>query len=163
MPNINVTDQQEDFLYDVVFKNMEPWEAYKANYKNAGCSPAQMRQRAKKLMSNKSVQAKYQAMILDKQNSVLVDSEFVTYHLKDLALNAKTEGAKARALELLGKACNMFKETVVFEDSEHRKLADEVKKNRKRIINGEEPVNLNTLEFEPRSTEQGEGDQDGTD
>ena len=156
---VNITSQQEDFLYDIVYCSLEPFESFKKNYSTKGLKPAHIRARVAKLLETPAVANKYQSMLNDRAGQSIVDENYVIRELKQLIANAKSESARVRALELLGKYKNMFKEHYVLEDSKHTEWAEKVRENRQRIRNGEEPKNLAILEFEKdesKSSEQGE-------
>ena len=99
----NISDRQEKFLRCIVYKNMEPWEAFKENYSSSTISKKEMTKRADKILAGEAVQKMYQSLLVDKMHKGHVDETYVIDHLKSLAENAKSETAKKGALELLGK------------------------------------------------------------
>lgn len=161
----SVTSKQMDFVYDMVWKNMEPMDAYALHYKTEGVAKAHVRKRIEIILEKPHVKQYMERMIAEKKNEQIGDEHFVMRGLIDMANNAKNESSRLKALELIGKRHQMFKEHIVYEDSEHSQAADEAWKNRRRINDGEKAVDLNVLEFgkDKKESIEEEEKQNGTD
>lgn len=143
-----LTQRQIDFIYDIVWCNMDPFDSYSRHYSTEGLARAHIRARVKDLMSKDEIQKKYQEFLNEKQDQTICDEHFVIDGIKKTIREATTDSAKIRGYELLGKHLQMFKEHIVYEDSKHQTIAEEVRKNRERIRNGEEPKDLSVIDFE---------------
>jgi len=145
---IRLTIQEESFINDVVYGDFEPIDAYRRVYSTKGLTNAVVKFRANALMKKPNVQQKYQQLIEQRKFSNNVDKAYVTKHLKELVEDKKNVSAsvRVRALEALGKSCNMFNEAPVLDDSEHTKNAETIKQKRQQLRNIETKLGLVTKE-----------------
>ena len=80
--------------------------------KNAGYSENSAYNEANRLLKNDDVVAEIERMRAKTERAETVTRAYVVAGLQDIAENGETESNRLRALEILGKAINMFREQV---------------------------------------------------
>ena len=125
-----LTDKQEAFAL-AVFEGNNFSEAYRMAYDASGMSAASIHREACLLVQNPKVSQRLELLNADrvKQQRMLAlsRSDFVLKQLTEEATNTdNSDGARVRALELLGKSVALFTDKVETEDKTERD-ADSIK------------------------------------
>ena len=112
MLNKFLTNRQKQFVEEVV-GGISSTEAYRASYNTGQMSTKTIWEAASRLSKNPKVVARLDELKAEKEAEErmlrLPYGDLVINELMELALNAKSDRAKIKALELLGKTVGMFK------------------------------------------------------
>jgi DNA-binding ferritin-like protein (Dps family) len=118
-----LTEREENFIQDIL-SGLDIVDAYKRGWENT-YKDSKCRYEAKKILEKELVQARMQALILERQTDVLLDERFVIDMLKKTAIEKFGTAAGVRALELLGKKLAMFTDKQIIDDTKsYREQAD---------------------------------------
>lgn len=113
-----LTSKQELFAQSVVDGQTQA-DAYRVAYDTCGMQPASIWTEASKLLRNPQVSARVETLKAEKhviRKAILLDKEQgILSRLEHEALTAKSDSARIRALELLGRHAGMFTERVEVE------------------------------------------------
>jgi len=125
-----LTDKQEAFA-QAIFEGSNFSDAYRQSYDAANMSAASIHNEACLLVQNPKVSMRLEQLNADREQQrrmqSLSRSDFVLKQLTDEALNPdNSDGARVRALELLGKSVALFTDKVETEDKTERD-ADAIK------------------------------------
>ena len=128
--NTGLTDKQEAFAL-AVFEGNNFSEAYRIAYDASKMSAACIHTEACLLVQNPKVSSRLEALNSSREKEMcmlrLSRSDFVLKQLTDEATNQdNSDGARVRALELLGKSVALFTDKVETEDKTERD-ADSIK------------------------------------
>ena len=126
-----LTEKQEGFCM-AVFSGMSFSDAYRAAYDAENMKAATIHRQAHELVNNPKIAARLDQLHHDREQQrrmqSLSRSDFVLKQLTDEALNPdNSDGARVRALELLGKSVALFTDKVETEDKTERD-ADAIKR-----------------------------------
>ena len=126
-----LTDKQEAFA-QAIFEGANFSDAYRQAYDAANMSAASIHTEACLLVQNPKVSQRLEQLNLDREQQrrmqSLSRSDFVLKQLTEEALNTdNSDGARVRALELLGKSVALFTDKVETEDKTERD-ADAIKR-----------------------------------
>ena len=126
-----LTDKQEAFA-QAIFEGANFSDAYRQAYDAANMSAASIHTEACLLVQNPRVSQRLEQLNLDREQQrrmqSLSRSDFVLKQLTEEAMNTEnSDGARVRALELLGKSVALFTDKVETEDKTERD-ADAIKR-----------------------------------
>ena len=126
-----LTDKQEAFA-QAIFEGANFSDAYRQAYDASNMSAASIHTEACLLVQNPKVSQRLEQLNLDREQQrrmqSLSRSDFVLKQLTEEALNTdNSDGARVRALELLGKSVALFTDKVETEDKTERD-ADAIKR-----------------------------------
>ena len=126
-----LTDKQEAFA-QAIFEGSNFSDAYRQAYDAANMSNACIHTEACLLVQNPKVSQRLEQLNLDREQQrrmqSLSRSDFVLKQLTEEAMNTEnSDGARVRALELLGKSVALFTDKVETEDKTERD-ADAIKR-----------------------------------
>ena len=106
-----LTSRQESFVEELL-TGASQTTAYKSNYSTINMSPKTIWEASSRLSKHPKVVARLDQLRAAKeaQERILRLSygDFVSNELQELALNAKSDRARIKALELLGKTVGLF-------------------------------------------------------
>jgi len=119
-----LTDKQEAFAM-AIFEGNNFSESYRIAYDASGMSAASIHREACLLVQNPKVSSRLEALNSSREREMcmlrLSRSDFVLKQLTDEATNPdNSDGARVRALELLGKSVALFTDKVETEDKTER-------------------------------------------
>ena len=119
-----LTDKQEAFAM-AIFEGNNFSESYRIAYDASGMSAASIHREACLLVQNPKVSSRLEALNSSREREMcmlrLSRSDFVLKQLTDEATNQdNSDGARVRALELLGKSVALFTDKVETEDKTER-------------------------------------------
>ena len=119
-----LTDKQEAFA-QAIFEGANFSDAYRKSYDAANMSAASIHTEACLLVQNPKVSQRLEQLNAEREQQrrmqSLSRSDFVLKQLTDEALNPdNSDGARVRALELLGKSVALFTDKVETEDKTER-------------------------------------------
>ena len=126
-----LTDKQEAFA-QAIFEGANFSDAYRQAYDASNMSAASIHTEACLLVQNPKVSQRLEQLNLDREQQrrmqSLSRSDFVLKQLTEEAMNTEnSDGARVRALELLGKSVALFTDKVETEDKTERD-ADAIKR-----------------------------------
>ena len=126
LPN-GLTEKQEAFCMGV-FSGLSFSDAYREAYDAENMKPATIHRQAHELVINSKITARLDQLHRDREQQQrmqsLSRSDFVLKRLQDEAMNSdNSDGARVRALELLGKSVALFTDKVETEDKTERDAA----------------------------------------
>ena len=111
MLNNFLTSRQKQFVEEVV-DGMSATEAYRASYKATHMSPKTIWEASSRLSKHPKVVARLGELRAEKEVQErmlrLSYGDFVINEIQELAINAKSDRARIKALELLGKTVGLF-------------------------------------------------------
>ena len=111
MLNNFLTNRQKQFVEEVV-DGMSATEAYRASYNTGQMSPKTIWEASSRLSRHPKIVARLDELRAEKEAEErmlrLSYGDFVINELQELALNAKSDRARIKALELLGKTSALF-------------------------------------------------------
>jgi hypothetical protein len=130
-PN-GLTAKQEAFAI-AIFNGANFSDAYREAYDAENMQPASIHRQAYELATNSKVTARLDQLHREREQQrrmqSLSRSDLVLKQLTDLALSSEVQdGARVRALELLGKSVALFTDRVETEDKTDR-TADEIERD----------------------------------
>jgi hypothetical protein len=104
-------------------------DAYRdAGYMPNGSAKTQWEAASRLMSGNSKVMARVQAIQADREQSHRTQmarrSEYVLKRLQEESEGAETDGARIRALELLGKSCGVFSERIEIEHDGDKTAAE---------------------------------------
>jgi phage terminase small subunit len=106
-----LTSKQNSFVQEMS-SGSSGVDAYKSAYQCAGMSPKTIWEASSRLSKNPKVVARLDELRVQKEVQErmlrLSYGDFVINELQELALNAKSDKARIKALELLGKTVGLF-------------------------------------------------------
>ena len=122
-----LTEKQEAFCMGV-FSGLSFSDAYREAYDAENMKPATIHRQAHELVINSKITARLDQLHRDREQQQrmqsLSRSDFVLKRLQDEAMNSdNSDGARVRALELLGKSVALFTDKVETEDKTERDAA----------------------------------------
>ena len=124
---LGLTSKQEAFA-EAVVSGKSLTAAYKAAYEAQGMSEEAVRVEASRLLIHPNVSLRVKSLNLEKEDQrrmlAVNRAERVLERLEKLADNAKSESAKIRANELIGKTAGLFIEQIEVNDTTDRSTAD---------------------------------------
>lgn len=124
-----LTHKQEEFCL-LVAQGKPLSEAYRLAYDASGMSAQAVWSEASKLMANPKVSGRVEALRKEIEAKSLHSAAQIRAHVRERlmleSMNATQDGARIRALELLGKMdeVGMFRERVETEDKRDQSVAD---------------------------------------
>jgi len=129
LPN-GLTEKQETFCMSV-FSGMSFSDAYREAYDASNMKAATIHRQSHELVNNSKIRARLDQLHNEREQQrrmqSLSRSDFVLKQLTDEATNPdNSDGARVRALELLGKSVALFTDKVETEDKTERD-ADSIK------------------------------------
>ena len=111
MLNNFLTNRQKQFVEEVV-DGMSATAAYRASYNTGQMSPKTIWEASSRLSKHPKVVARLDELRAEKEAQErmlrLSYGDFVINELQKLALNAKSDRVRIKALELLGKTVGLF-------------------------------------------------------
>ena len=114
----HLTAKQEAFARRLAAGETQA-DAYRHTYSGAGMAPPAVWSEASRLAANPKVAARVQELKAEveemRRMAALDREEAILSRLEHEALTARTDGARVKALELLGKHLGMFTDRVVVE------------------------------------------------
>ena len=106
-----MTSKQASFVEEL-FTGASQSTAYKNNYSTTNMSPKTIWEASSRLSKHPKIVARLDELRLEKEAEErmlrLCYSDFVINELQKLALNSKSDRARVKALELLGKTVGLF-------------------------------------------------------
>lgn len=134
---ITLTSREEQFVQDIV-DGFTTLEAYRRNWENS-YNDSKARSMAKGTLNKEHVQEYLNQLLLDRQDSVKVDEEFVIEQLKRVVRERPGTTQAVQALKQLGQYLGMFVERQVVESNvTQREISEDIWERRQAIERGED-------------------------